>query len=239
MSTVLSFLYSLALVWCVGATLWRVSLYIRTPQPYNITLQPAAHTQRGVVLRMLFELVFFRALFRASFWTWLPSMLFHYGLLLILLMHLRFIFSSLPLWMLPLLIASFYAALATVAGLSMLLARRVINARVRFISAPSDYLHLVLLLAIVLSGMLMKRQWPTDLYAVGQFVQGIFTLSWQPLPDSPVLWVHLVLVLLLIVVFPISKLIHAPGIFFSPTLATRDTAKKLANQTNVAKSPHE
>ena len=41
--------------------------------------------------------------------------------------------------------------------------------------------------------------------------------SWQPLPADPLLLVHLALVATLMIIFPISKLLHAPGIFFSPT----------------------
>ena len=41
--------------------------------------------------------------------------------------------------------------------------------------------------------------------------------DWQPLPADPVLLIHLTLVALLMIVFPISKLLHAPGVFFSPT----------------------
>jgi len=39
----------------------------------------------------------------------------------------------------------------------------------------------------------------------------------QPLPADPMLIVHLSLVLALMLVFPFSKLLHAPGVFFSPS----------------------
>ncbi len=41
--------------------------------------------------------------------------------------------------------------------------------------------------------------------------------AWQPLPDNLPLMVHLTLVLILMIIFPFSKLLHAPGVFFSPT----------------------
>jgi hypothetical protein len=58
------------------------------------------------------------------------------------------------------------------------------------------------------------------------------TLQWQPLPESAVLWVHLLLVLVLIIVFPVSKLLHGLGILFSPTLNQRDTAAKSQARSN-------
>jgi nitrate reductase gamma subunit len=46
---------------------------------------------------------------------------------------------------------------------------------------------------------------------------GLMRLDIQPLPADPLLLLHLALVALLMIVFPISKLMHAPGLLFSPT----------------------
>jgi nitrate reductase gamma subunit len=45
----------------------------------------------------------------------------------------------------------------------------------------------------------------------------MMTFSFQPLPNDTVLLVHLFLVATLMIIFPISKLLHVPGVFFSPT----------------------
>jgi nitrate reductase gamma subunit len=55
---------------------------------------------------------------------------------------------------------------------------------------------------------------------------GLMRFDLQPLPADPVLLVHLTLVALLMVVFPISKLLHAPGLFFSPTRNQADTSRE-------------
>jgi hypothetical protein len=52
---------------------------------------------------------------------------------------------------------------------------------------------------------------------VKAFFLGLVLADWQPLPASLPLYVHLSLVALLIAIFPVSKLLHAPGLFFSPT----------------------
>jgi len=39
----------------------------------------------------------------------------------------------------------------------------------------------------------------------------------RTMPTDIVLVIHLSLVILLMAIFPISKLLHAPGVFFSPT----------------------
>ena len=76
---------------------------------------------------------------------------------------------------------------------------------------------LALLIAIGLTGLGMKFVAHTDIIAVKQFMLGLMVFDLQPLPADPVLLVHLTLVALLMTIFPISKLLHAPGIFFSPT----------------------
>ena len=49
------------------------------------------------------------------------------------------------------------------------------------------------------------------------FVYGLVTLNPSPIPAEPVFLLHFTLVLLLMAYFPFSKLLHAGGIFFSPT----------------------
>jgi nitrate reductase gamma subunit len=110
-----------------------------------------------------------------------------------------------------------YAAFAMLIGLGGLWARRILVDRVRYISSPSDHLMLALLVAIGASGAMMKFVEHTDIVAVKGFFQGLLGFSIQPLPNDPVLLIHLALVAVLMLIFPISKLLHAPGIFFSPT----------------------
>ena len=170
----------------------------------------------------MLECFAFRSLARADSVTWLASLAFHYGLLLVLIVHLRFVFPQLPLWLIPFIRISGWATAGLMLGLAVLLLRRIIVDRIRYISAPSDYLHLILLLSVVASGAVLKRLWPTDLFAVGQFMRGAMTFGWQALPTHAGLWLHLGLVLVLMLIFPISKLLHGAGILFSPTFNQRD-----------------
>jgi len=74
-----------------------------------------------------------------------------------------------------------------------------------------------LLIGIGASGLMMKFVVHTDIISLKAFVLGLMYFNWQPLPNDPVLLVHLGLVLILMFVFPFSKLLHAPGVFFSPS----------------------
>jgi nitrate reductase gamma subunit len=205
---------------------WRCWVYARTPQPLKIPVPPAPTTRGGVVLRMAAEVLLFRSLFRSNKWIWLFGWAFHVALALVLARHLRY-FTE-PVWTWVALIQPFgvYAGFAMLAGLAGLWARRFLVDRVRYISSPSDHLMLALLVAIAASGLAMKYVAPTDIVALKAFFLGLTAFQWRPLPADPVLLVHLALVALLMIVFPVSKLLHAPGVFFSPTLNQVDDARE-------------
>lgn len=218
-------LYASAGVLVVGVAL-KIRGYLRTPAPLKIPTTPAPTTPRGVALRMAREVVFFESLFRSSKWTWIFGWTFHAALLVVLLRHLRY-FQQ-PVWEPVVLVQSVgaYAGIAMVIGLAGLWARRWLVDRVRYISTPSDHLHLALLVAIGASGLVMRFVNHTDIVAVKAFTLGLMRLDLQPLPlDAPLL-VHLALVALLMAIFPISKLMHGPGLFFSPTRNQADTARE-------------
>lgn len=203
----------------------KIRVYARTPAPLKIPTTPAPTTRAGVVLRLTREVLFFESLFKGSKWTWLFGWLFHASLLLVLLRHLRY-FQD-PVWA-PIVFVQFfgtYAGITMVVGLAGLWARRFLVDRVRYISTPSDHLHLALLIAIGLSGLAMRFVARTDIVAVKAFMLGLMRLSIQPLPADPLLLLHLTLVATLMIVFPISKLLHAPGLFFSPTRNQTDNPR--------------
>ena len=217
--------YAATAIVVVGVAL-KMRVYARTPAPLKIPTTPAPTTTGGVVLRLTREVVFFESLFKGSKWTWLFGWLFHASLLLVLLRHLRY-FQD-PVWA-PIVFVQFfgtYAGLTMVAGLAGLWARRFLVDRVRYISTPSDHLHLALLIAIGLSGLTMRFVAHTDIVAVKAFMLGLMRLSIQPLPADPLLLLHLTLVALLLIIFPISKLLHAPGLFFSPTRMQIDNPRE-------------
>jgi len=218
--------YVAAAVFIVGVG-WKIRGYAMTPAPLRIPTTPAPTSVAGVSWRMTREAVFFESLFKSSKWTWLFGWAFHVALLLVVLRHLRY-FQE-PVWLPVVLIQPFgtYAGFAMVAALGALWGRRWLVDRVRYISTPSDHLMLALLLAIGLSGLAIRFVAHTDIAAVKMFVLGLMRLDWQALPADPVLLVHLALVALLMIIFPISKLLHAPGLFFSPTRNQADNAREV------------
>ncbi|MBI1173783.1 MAG: nitrate reductase [Sideroxydans sp.] len=210
-------LFYLAAITLAGGLAYRIADYARTPAPLKIPTTPAPTTTGGVVFRMAREVFLFESLFKSNLWIWLFSILFHFGLALVLLRHLRY-FTE-PVWSWVVLLQPFgtYAAFPMVIGLAGLWARRFLVERIRYISTPSDHLMLALLLAIGLSGLSMKWLVHTDVVALKTFFLGLMRFDVEPLPASGLLYLHLGLVATLMLIFPFSKLLHAPGVFFSPS----------------------
>jgi nitrate reductase gamma subunit len=210
-------LFYVAAIVLVAGLAARIASYARTPAPLKIPTTPAPTTRTGVALRMLREVALFESLFKANLWTWAAGWIFHVSLALVLARHLRY-FTE-PVWSWVVFIQPFgaLAGITMVLGLAGLLARRLLVDRIRYISTPSDHLMLWLLIAIGLSGLAMKHVAHTDIVAVKMFFLGLMMADWQPLPQDPLLYLHLALVALLMLIFPFSKLLHAPGVFFSPS----------------------
>ncbi len=198
----------------------KIRQYARTPAPLKIPTTPAPTTKTGVALRMGRELVFFESLFRSNKWIWIFGWIFHFGMFAVLARHLRYFTDPVWWWVSLIQPLAVYGCFAMLFGLAGLWARRVLVDRVRYISAPSDHLMLALLMGIAASGTLMTFVSHTDIISVKAFFLGLMWFHWgdlPALPADPLLLIHLGLVGTLMIVFPFSKLLHAPGVFFSPT----------------------
>lgn len=222
MSGFIAALLWVGLIVFVGFTARKIRQYWKTPAPLKIPTTPAPITQTGVVFRMAREVMLFESLFKSNKWIWLFGFMFHLGLLLAFFRHLRYVVES-DSFMWPVvgnvLVQSFgqYAGFAMVIGLLGLLVRRVVVERIRYISSPSDYLMLLMLIIIGVSGLIMSFVNHIDIIQLKMFVIGLFGFDFQNLPESTALVIHLLLVVVLLLIFPFSKLLHAPGVFFSPT----------------------
>jgi len=220
-----SLFYFATLVFVVGS-LYRISVYTRTPAPLKIPTTPAPTTTGGVVLRMMREVFLFESLFKANLWTWGLGWLFHASLALVLLRHLRYFTEPVWAWVALLQPFGMYAGITMLLGVAGLWVRRIFVERIRYISTPSDHLMLALFMAIAVSGLTMTFVSHTDVIAVKGFILGLMYFDWQALPSSIGLYVHLFLVAVLLMIFPISKLLHAPGLFFSPSRNQADNPRE-------------
>jgi len=215
-------LFYVAMITLVAGITNKLLQYKRVPAPLKIAVTPAPMTKTGVVYRFFTEVVLFHSLFRATKWTWIFSFMFHASLLLAFFRHLRYVISPDSIfWPLVnnMVVQSFghYAGFAMLVGLLGLFARRLLVDRIRYISSMSDYLMLLLILGIAGTGLSIVYLARTDIIQLKAFVMGLFLFDWQNLPSDPILLAHLTMVLFLAMIFPISKLLHAPGMFMAPT----------------------
>ena len=211
-----------------------------------------------VIARMVLEVFLFRSLWRntkteikpdkqkliygGNKWLWLLGLLFHLSLFIIIIRHLRILIEPVP-WVIKqlntldgafdiLLPAVYLTEILLVVALVYLFTRRVVFPQLRYISLPSDYLALILILGTAITGICMRIWWKVDVVAVKELALSVLRFS----PDAPdglgwLFYTHLTFVSVLLAYFPFSKMMHAGGIFFSPTrnLASNSRVKRHVN----------
>ena len=209
------------------------------------------YTTAGLVARMALEVLLFRSLFRnerveleknkkltfkGNRYLWLGGLAFHWSLLIILFRHSRLFTEPVPSivlfvrdidGILQSLIPILYITDITILiALTYLFIRRVIYPQIRYISLPSDYFALLLLLGVVIFGVLMRLFYKVDIVGVKEFAMGMLTFH-PTIPEGVGLpfYIHLFLVSTLLAYFPFSKIMHAAGIFLSPTRNLKNNSR--------------
>lgn len=215
-------------IFLIGMLL-KIWKYVSTPAPLKIPLTPAPKTATGVGVRMFKEVVFFKSLFRGNKLIWLGGYLFHLGLLLVFMKHLRFFLPATPTFIENLVDIDLYTGFVVIGALAFLFILRLVIDRHVYISVANDYLLLGLLIAIAFTGLL-SRFWSgggvrADVPYIKEFVGGLFTFHPGAAPANLLFLTHFSLVMLLLIYFPFSKLVHAVAIFFSPTRNQVDNSR--------------
>ncbi|MBO4368773.1 MAG: sulfate reduction electron transfer complex DsrMKJOP subunit DsrM [Desulfovibrio sp.] len=170
-----------------------------------------------------------RVVYYSSKWLWFFSLLFHYCFLLVFIRHFRFFMEPVPCCISFLEAVDGFLQIGAprffltggllLVALLFLLARRIFNERIRYISLANDYFPLFLLIGIVLSGICLRYFDKAEIAQVKIFIMGLthFSPVISGLDLNSMFVVHITLVCTLLIYFPYSKLVHMPGIFFSPT----------------------
>ena len=220
----------------------------------------------GVIGRMALEVLAFRSLFRntrvelregpkldygSNKWLWIAALAFHYAFLVVFIRHFRLFMEPVPFFVgalesvdgfmevgLPRLMISGVVLLLAVIYLFL---RRVAVPQLRYISLPSDFFPLFLIIGLAASGILMRYFIRVDITSVKELIVGLVSLSPKiPKGIGVVFFVHLFLLSVLIAYFPFSKLMHAGGVFLSPTrnLPNDNRANRHINPWNYPVKVH-
>jgi nitrate reductase gamma subunit len=272
--------YAAFLTFILGV-IYRVMQWGRVPVPFRIPTTAGQEksfpwikqnaidnpsTAFGVIIRMAFEVLLFRSLFRntkaelregpklsygSTKWLWLGGLAFHWTFLIILARHLRLFFEPVPMLIqimesldgffqvgAPVL---YLTDLIFLGAVTFLFLRRVIIPQVRYISLAADYFPLFLIFSIGFTGILMRYFFKTDVVGIKQLTMGLITFSpVVPTGIGIIFYIHLFLISALFAYFPLSKLMHMAGVFLSPTrnLANNNRAVMHVNPWNYPVKVH-
>ncbi|AEG61717.1 respiratory nitrate reductase subunit gamma [Desulforamulus ruminis] len=230
--------------------LYRLGRWANARIIHNITLTPAPTTKAGAMLDIAKEATFFRSLFKSDKALWAGAWIMHVALFFILAGHVlgigllgrQFAYVGLTSVetseLLSTLLGTFFGIVLLLA-LFYLLYRRIRINEVRVISAPSDYVMLLLLIGIVAAGNFMRfvPEWGIHYEPVRDYIQHLITFT-SITPDmevmhKPMFIIHLLLVQILLIVFPFSKLLHSVGMFAHRYIINRAYAEPASGLPNA------
>jgi len=207
--------YITIIVFVVGI-IWRLRSWWAMPRAKAV-LFPAAPDNKAVVGRVVGDIVLFGKIFSISKFLWAASLIFHVGLLFVVLGHFRTVFEFGFLWNLFNLDAEgiedlafamgMTAGLIMLAGAVLLLGRRF-TPTMRTITIFQDYFVLVMLLAIVSTGCAMRLWLPLHADEVQYYARGVLTFSPAIEIHNVIFLWHFFLAQLTIMYLPFSKLVH-------------------------------
>jgi [DsrC]-trisulfide reductase subunit M len=213
---IVAFAYLSLGVFFVGVA-YRIYLYAKAPAPLNIALTPGPKTPGGVVARLTGDVLLFQNLFKADKVLWAGSWVFHASLFLTLVRHLRYFLYPVPGFIIDWQTVSLYAGYLLPLTTVYLFWRRLASLREFYTSGVPDYGVLILLGCIAGTGLLVRYVARVYVVDIKAFALGLVTLHPVAPPMHPIFIFHFLLVCLLLIYFPYSKLMHAGGVFFSPT----------------------
>ena len=185
-----------------------ILLLCRAQGQDQVYLNDSTYPRTVLYMLSLLDVIFFTRLFRINKPLWLGEWLFHLSFIIVLLAHLRYILVGLPSWWSHIVCMGKYAGLLMPLSLLYILVVRASVDWRRYIS-PGNLCLIVILLIISVSGLLMRYIYRTDIVEVKRFMVGLFTFSFQPLPEGRLFMLHYLAGLVLLLYLP-SHVLTAP-----------------------------
>ncbi len=188
----------------------------------NATVQRFGEAKDGVDIKFRYG---------TALGLWVFAIIFHYSFLVVVIRHFRLFLEPVPVCLqfleamdgffqigAPVM---YFSSVGLLLGVLLLLGRRMVCDKVRYISIAADYFPLLLILGITTSGILMRHFAKTDIMTIKEFLMALFSFNFAAMPPMEnigvVFYVHVFLVSVLLMYFPFSKLMHMGGVFLSPT----------------------
>ena len=223
----------LTLLAFASGTAWRLCRWRRAPAP-AAPLFPCPSPGPAVWRRMAVEICLLRGRRPVSAMSGLFPWLLHVALAGIAIGHIRAVTDFPRLWaalaLTPQTVDRFAATAGIAVGLLslgtalVLLGRRLLVSRLRQITRGDDVFALLLLLAVLASGMAMRLGPHVDLTPVRDYFAALAGLHPRPMPDVPGFAPHFLLAQALAVYAPFGKLLHIAAVFPAKLGTYGDTA---------------
>ncbi|MFC2085009.1 respiratory nitrate reductase subunit gamma [Bacteroidota bacterium] len=212
----------------LGGLTYHFLSWRKLPKP-KMTLTPAPKPGIPRFIALLKETFFFKSLFKGDKNLWIFSWIFHVMLVLVFVGHFR-VLSWLPDRMLASMgmteenintmsqISGGTAGIIILLMLLVLLIRRLLTRRVREISMKGDFIALILVLIVLITGDAMRFISHFDLSQTREYFLGLVTFTSVNMPDNNWFIAHYLFAQVLLMYMPFSKLLHFGGIFFTEAL---------------------
>ena len=212
-------------IFLIGMTC-RILRWLKVPVPFQLTIFPAPKDGAGQIAAVGTELLFFKSLYNNDKKLWIWAWLLHVSLALVIFGHVVGIYFLMNQFTLIGFTSAASQALSstfgTVAGIVLLISlvvlfyRRISEPVVKRLSDPADYFDLILIFSIVITGNHMRLpSVHVDLPAIKAYMGGLLTFSPIAIPDNLIFISHFLLVNILLIYFPFSKLAHLAGFFIN------------------------
>lgn len=198
--------------------------YMEEPEWWR---KPRQTSKTSELIEMLKEMLFIKKLFQHQRSLWWISYAFHLGIYFMIAWTLLLLAGALTdlagisvsahasLWTGLLYYLTIFTGtigfIITTAGAALLLLRRVADPVLKKYTTPQEYFNLLLLLAVLLSGIIV---WSPDLTfaASRQLTAGVLLLD---VTANTALTIHLLLLAVMFIYIPLSKMGHYVGKYFS------------------------
>jgi nitrate reductase gamma subunit len=195
--------------------------WTRRPKAAAIfTIYPASKGFTRALPKILGQMFLFPKLIRDEKALWAGILLFHLSLVMGVIGHYKVFFRYMWFWENLGVSANSFASISDlfdgatgvimVASLGFLFVRRFPKF-LRKLSIPEDYLVLLLILGIAISGIYIRFISTINLLELRRYFSSLVAFTPSNMPTDPIFLIHYSLVLILMIYFPFGKLIHTIG----------------------------